>query len=189
MPRRSRPCLLSFTCFVVISSFPVVSLAQYKEIDSVGDEFARTLTESHSGGKVIAVADLRDPSGTANYQGHYFALFLTSAINFHRKGAPEVAEHNSFDDALSHAEISPVTLTASKSLTQIAETIHADIVVVGDFARDADTYSLHLSAIRTVDGVVLPFHRNQAAPYQLSRFSCIAVPSFRFREFPETNQG
>jgi hypothetical protein len=163
-PRLRR--LICIVCFLASVIFPSTSFAQYKEIDQVGNEFAKECMKARPEAKIIAVADLSNADSADNKQGHYFSLLLTSAINLHLKKKFVMAEHNGFDAALKAKGVSMQTLTAPKSITEIVGKISADAVVIGDLRQDQAYYSVHLLAVRVSDGSVLyssdsKFSRNQ----------------------------
>lgn len=131
------------------------ALAQDKEIDHIGNEFAKECMKARPAVMIVAVADLRDVDGTNNDQGHFLSLILTQAISLHIKDGFAVAEHNGFDDALKTRAISAQSLATPKSTTVLAGKINLNAVVIGDFRQEPNGYSLHLSAVRVFDGTVV----------------------------------
>jgi hypothetical protein len=142
-------------CFFVSLIFPSPNFAQYKEIDQVGDEFAKECMKARPEAKIVAVADLNEADGIKNDQGHYLSLLFSSAISLHMKHKFAVAEHGGFDTALKTKGIPAQTLTTPKSATGIAGKVNVGTVVIGDFHRDHSYYLVHLSAVRVSDGTVL----------------------------------
>jgi hypothetical protein len=140
--------LVCVGCVFAAFIFPPVSRAQYKEIDQIGDEFAKECMKARPETKVIVVADLRDASGVSHDQGHYLSLILTSAISLHMKHKYAVAEQPAFDAALKKLSISSESLTTPQSVTGIDGKINVAAVVIGDFQRDQTYYSVHLSTVR-----------------------------------------
>jgi hypothetical protein len=147
--------LVCLGCVFAAAIFTPASFAQYREIDQIGNEFAKECMKVRPEAKIVAVADLRDASGANNEQGHYLSLILTSAINLHMKHKYAVAEHGGFDAALHKLGTSSQSLTTPKSITEIAGRINVAAVVIGDFQRDQTYYSVHLSTVRVSDGAVL----------------------------------
>jgi hypothetical protein len=147
--------LICVGCFTVALALPVPSLAQYKEIDHIGNQFAKEFMKARPEATIVAVADLRDTDGTNHDQGHYFSLILTSAINIHMKNGFAVADHAGFDAALKNRAISAQVLTTPKAMTELAGKVNVSAVVTGDFRQDQKDYTLHLSAVRISDGSVL----------------------------------
>lgn len=147
--------LVSLVCLTAALLLPSTSFAQYKEIDQIGDEFAKECMKARPEAKIVAVTDLQHPEGIKTEQGHYFSLILSSAISLHMKHKYAVAEHLGFDTALKERSISAQALTTPQSITEIAGKINVATVVTGDFRQDQSYYFLHLAAIRVSDGAVL----------------------------------
>jgi Gram-negative bacterial TonB protein C-terminal len=158
--------LVCACCFFVSLISPPLGFAQYKEIDQIGDEFAKECMKARPETKIIAFADLHATDGANTEQGHYFSLILSSAMNLHMKKKYAIAEHGGFDTALHETGISRQSLTTPKSISEIAGRIKVDAVVIGDFRRDQTYYSVHLSIVRVSDGSILyssdsKFSRNE----------------------------
>jgi hypothetical protein len=140
-------------CFITTVISPATTRAQYKEIDHIGQELAKACTKSRPEDRIVAVADLQDLSGNNAAQGHYFSLFLTTAINDHLKEGYALAEHNGFDSTLEQNKISRKAFTSPDAVKEIAAKMRVDMIVIGDFRQEQNDYLLHVSAVRAVDGV------------------------------------
>lgn len=103
---------------------------------------------------MVAVADLSASQGTIPDQGHYLSAFFTHVIQHYGKKLP-ILDHAEFDADLKRDNVPPDSFVSADAVSALRTKIPEDILVIGTIARDAQAYTVSVSAVRSSGGQIL----------------------------------
>jgi TonB family protein len=129
--------------------FQKPATAQIAQIDELISRLDKELKPLKP--RLVAVVDLRPPSGANKVQAHYLAWLLSNAMSADDKKKFAVADHKAFDDDLARLHLTPENLIPGDALRAAAPGIGADLLVIGTLDKRGNSYFLQIIPVRVSD--------------------------------------